>query len=301
MFDQSTLKKIKFLQKREITDYVMYKKLAKIQKDPHNKKVIQDIAEEELGHYQFWAKVSKTEIKPSRFLILYFYFISRVFGITFGIRLMEKGEVKAQSLYQELIGKVDGLETIIEEEEKHEEELIDALDEEKLKYVGSIVLGLNDALVELTGTLAGLTFALANAQIVGFSGLITGIAASLSMASSEYLSTKQEESHSFALKSALYTGVAYIFAVIFMILPYLLMPVRDFNILGMEMPSVYLSLAITILIVVFIIFIFNYYISVAKNLNFKKRFLEMVSISLGVALLSFVVGYLVKIFFGIEV
>ena len=50
--------------------------------------------------------------------------------------------------------------------------------------------------------------------MVALAGLITGIAASLSMASSEYLSTKQDNTASYAFKSAMYTGFAYIFAVI---------------------------------------------------------------------------------------
>ena len=53
-----------------------------------------------------------------------------------------------------------------------------------------MVLGLNDALVELTGTLAGLTFALANARLVALAGIITGIAATLSMAASNYLAER---------------------------------------------------------------------------------------------------------------
>ena len=42
----------------------------------------------------------------------------------------------------------------------NESALLQLLDEEKLRYTGSIVLGLNDVLVELTGALAGLTLAL---------------------------------------------------------------------------------------------------------------------------------------------
>ena len=53
--------------------------------------------------------------------------------------------------------------------------------------------------------------------------------------------------------------------------------------------------------VVLIIFVFNYYIAVAKGLEFKKRFLEMAAISLGVAVFSFVIGLLVKEFLGIDV
>ena len=100
------------------------------------------------------------------------------------------------------------------------------------------------------------------------------------MASSEYLSSNEEESKSFALKSALYTGFAYILAVIFMILPYFLFTTS------------LISLLVTIIVVVLIIFVFNFYISVAKDYSFKKRFFEMITISLGVAALSFVIGYL---------
>jgi VIT1/CCC1 family predicted Fe2+/Mn2+ transporter len=163
------------------------------------------------------------------------------------------------------------------------------IEEERLNYVGSIVLGLNDALVELTGALAGLTFALQNGIIIATSGLITGIAASLSMAASEYLS-KRAENDERALKSAAYTGIAYIITVFFLILPYLLMPNNYF-----------LSLIITLLTAVIIILIFNFYISVAKDLSFKSRFLEMAGISLGVAGLTFFIGFIVRITLGVSI
>ncbi|MFA7435939.1 MAG: VIT1/CCC1 transporter family protein [Bacilli bacterium] len=302
MIDSKMMKDILSLQRSELTDHYMYLKLAKREKDPHNKEVLEKIAKDEYRHYHFWKKITNEELKPRRLHLWFYYIISIIFGITFGVRLMELGEVKTQYLYKELEGKIEGIEKLVQEEEEHEEALIDKLKEEKLNYVGSIVLGLNDALVELTGTLAGLTFALANSKIVALSGLITGIAASFSMASSEYLAKKQEESHSKALKSAFYTGVAYIIAVVLLILPYLLMPSDiTFNIFGVIVEGIYVSLAITILVVVLIILVFNFYISVAKRLNFKKRFFEMVTISLGVAILSFVIGYLVKTIFNIDI
>jgi len=277
--DKRILKGLLFLQKREITDYVVYSKLATRQKDEHNRTLLERIALDELRHYQFLEKITNQKVNPNRFTVMFFFFLARIFGLTFGIKLLERGEEKQQSIYHELIGKVEGIERLIADEEEHEKQLIDALNEEKLKYVSSIVLGLNDALVELTGTLAGLTLALSDARTVGLAGLITGIAASLSMASSEYLSSKEEESKSFALKSALYTGFAYILAVIFMILPYFLFTTS------------LISLLVTIIVVVLIIFVFNFYISVAKDYSFKKRFFEMITISLGVAALSFVIGY----------
>ena len=54
-------------------------------------------------------------------------------------------------------------------------------------------------------------------------------------------------------------------------------------------------------IVVLIIFFFTYYISVAKSLPFKKRFIEMAGISLTVAGISFLIGLLVKQFLGIDI
>ena len=47
-------------------------------------------------------------------------------------------------------------------------------------------------MLEFTGALAGYTFALQNTRLVAVTGLITGVAASLSIATSKYLSTKSE-------------------------------------------------------------------------------------------------------------
>jgi VIT1/CCC1 family predicted Fe2+/Mn2+ transporter len=87
------------------------------------------------------------------------------------------------------------------------QKLISLIDEERLKYVSSMVLGLNDALVELTGALTGLTLALQNPRLIAIVGFITGIAASMSMAASEYLSTKQEDTEKNPLKASVYTGL----------------------------------------------------------------------------------------------
>ena len=152
-----------------------------------------------------------------------------------------------------------------------------------------MVLGLNDALVELTGALAGLSFALQNTRLTALAGLITGIAASFSMAASEYLSTKADEDHHTALKSSLYTGTAYIITVILLVLPYLL-----FN-------HYLVCLGITIGVAILIIFVFNYYIAVARDLDFKKRFTEMAVISLGVAAFSFAIGYVIRLALAIDV
>lgn len=276
-------------QQNEITEYHIYKRLAKSIKEPENAKIIDQIAKEELGHYEDWKEYTNEDVKPKKWTIWFYYFISRIFGFTFGIKLMERGEKSAQVNYDQIREFVPEIDKWIEDEHKHEDSLIDMLDEERLQYAGSVVLGLNDALVELTGALAGLTLALQNVELIALSGLITGIAASLSMAASEYLSTRSEKTDKHPVRAAIYTGIAYIFTVSILILPYLLFD------------NYFLDLALALTSGVIIIAVFNYYISVAQDESFKDRFIEMAGLSLSVAAFSFGIGYLIRIFLGIKI
>jgi len=287
--DVKTINKMMIVQKSEISECTFYHKIASHEKNEHNKQLLEHIAEVEQSHYDFWKVYTKIDIKPNMFRVLFYYLIVVFLGLTFGVRLMEKNQKRIKRYYLELNSEVSGIEDIINDEHEHESMHINEIDEARLKYIGSIVLGLNDALVEFTGAIAGFTFALASSQIVALAGSIAGIAAALSMASSEYLSTKQESTQRFALISALYTGTAYLIAVSLMILPYLIFD------------QLLVCLGVMIAIVVLIIFIFNYYIAIAKELSFKKRFIEMICISLGVAALSFAIGFFVRIWMGIEV
>ncbi|MFW5741694.1 MAG: VIT1/CCC1 transporter family protein [Spirochaetota bacterium] len=276
-------------QHNEITEYHIYSRLARRVRDKHNSEILARIANDEKEHYEVWKSYTGENVKPGRLKVFFFTFVSRVLGLTFGLKLMEKGEEAAQINYDLIAKTVSKAEEIEADEDRHERQLLDILKEERLEYVGSIVLGLNDALVELTGALAGLTFALQDATLIALAGLITGIAASFSMAGSEYLSTKSKGEASRALKSALYTGAAYIVTVFLLVLPFLLLA------------NYFVSLAITLGIAVLIILFFNYYVSVAQDLDFKSRFFEMAGLSLGIAAFSFGVGYLIRVVLGVEV
>ena len=225
------------MQQYELTESVIYEKIAKFAKGEDNKATLQRLAHEEYA-------------------------------------LLEQ-EVE-ESVH------------IRQQEEEHEHALLDMLDEERLRYVGSMVLGLSDALVELTGSLAGFTFALQNNRLVALSGLIVGISATFSMASSEFLSAKSE-GRTDALKSCAYTGVAYLITVVALILPYLLFPTQQY------IPALLCMLCAMVLIIA----AFTYYTSVAQDQKFGSRFLEMAGISMGVAIISFVVGTLAERLLGI--
>ena len=271
------------MQQNEVNESEIYRRLAVSTKEEKNRQVLSRLSHEEQVHAQKWQNYTKRELKPQAGKILWRAFLSKIFGFTFAVKQMENGEEGAQNAYEQLSHEVPEAKEIQKEEKSHENALIGLLDEERLRYVGSMVLGLNDALVEMTGTLAGLTLAMQNTRLIALSGLITGISATLSMAASEFLSAKSE-GRADAAKSSVYTGVTYLVAVALLILPYLLLSPQHY------LPALGTMLAIVLLILV----VFNYYIAVAKDLSFAKRFGQMACISLGVAALSFLAGLFMK-------
>jgi len=285
--DSKNRKILLSFQKNEITEYHVYLSLAKSVKDK-NKEVLQHIANDELRHYDIWKNYTKTEIKPSKWLIFKYTILARILGLTFAIKLMEKGEKGAQASYNDVENIFPEAKQIMTEEHEHERELIDMIKEKKLDYMGSIVLGLNDALVELTGALAGLSFALQNNRLVALAGLITGISASFSMAASEYLSKKHEGDKN-AFKASVYTGIAYVFTVLFLVFPFLIM--TDYR----------WSLGWTLINAIIVIFVFTYYNAIVKSEKFRPIFLEMATISLSVAFISFLFGIGLKMWLGVEI
>lgn len=288
-------KKIIDIQRLELTEYLIYEKLEATIKREKDRAVLKKIADEEKTHYEFWKNLSGQEVTPYRLKVHLFTFLSRFFGLNFGLRLMEKEESGAQMDYAELISLNPKVEEIMKEEEEHEQQLLALMSQAELLYAGSIILGLNDALVELTGVLVGLTLALQDGRIVAIAAFITGIAAAFSMAASEYLSTKEElvssskkEEQKNPLRACIYTGIAYITVVLILIQPYFFVQ------------NVFLSLGISLGLALAVILVFNFYISIAKNLPFHKKFIEMASISLGVAILNFIIGFLVRQYLQIE-
>ena len=276
-------------QKSEITEHHIYNKLARTIRSPENRRILENIAADERRHYDQWRAYTQQDVAPDRWRIAKYYAISRILGFTFGVKLMEMAEAKIQGDYGQLRGIIPDVEVIMREENQHEKALLQLLDEERLRYTGSIVLGLNDALVELTGTLAGLTLALRNTKLIALTGSITGVAAAFSMAAAEYLSTKSERTAKNPFKAAIYTGVVYLVTVVVLILPYL------------ALSNYFISLGCTLAAAVLIIALFNYYIAVARSEPFRGRFLEMAGLSLAVAAFSFLVGFLQRTLMGVDV
>lgn len=280
---------IKRMQQNELTESVIYEEIAKFAGGEENKQTLLRLAHEERAHYEIWKKYTGIEMKPARGKVFKYKLLARIFGFTFAVKLMENGEEGAQDEYAQLAHEVKESTAIREQEEEHEQALLGMLDEERLQYVGSMVLGLNDALVELTGSLAGFTFAMQNTRLIALSGLIIGISATFSMASSEFLAARSE-GRTDALKSCSYTGIAYLITVILLIAPYLIFSSAQYL----------LALVCMLVVVILIIAGFTYYTSVAQDEPFFSRFREMAVISISVAVISFAVGILAKKFLGVD-
>jgi VIT1/CCC1 family predicted Fe2+/Mn2+ transporter len=275
----------------ELTESEIYSRLAALQTDEKNRRILELIAKDEASHARIIADILGEEGSVDRFALARVVFNARVFGLTFSLKLMEKGENAASKTYKAVLKEFPQLAKIAEDEDRHENELIGILGDERLSNMGSIVLGLNDALVELTGALAGFTFALADPVKIAKTGLITGLAAAMSMAASAFLSARADscakgedaqEASGGAGKAALYTGIAYVLTVFLLVAPYFVFS------------NVTCALIAMLLCALGVIAFFNFYLSVARDTSFKRGFLEMAGISTAVALISYAIGYLLK-------
>jgi VIT1/CCC1 family predicted Fe2+/Mn2+ transporter len=287
--DQKNIAILLALQKGEITEHLIYTKIAATTSDEHNRTVLTKIASDELDHYGIWKRYTKRDVQPDVLRVWFYYVLARLLGLTFAIKLLEGVEKKAQSFDRDIPFTIPEIAGILKNEEIHERELIALIDEDRLKYVGSVVLGLNDALVEFTGTLAGLTFAIQNTQIIAVVGLVMGVAASLSMGASEYLSQRSDGGPTDPFKASVYTGITYIVTVALLILPFLLLS------------SPFIALMFTLLAAILVILVFTFYVSVAKDLPFYRRFAEMAAISLGIAAISFVIGVAIRTVLNVNI
>ncbi len=283
---KETLDKILIYQKNEITEHLLYGALAGRLKGK-NRQILHKISSDELKHYEFFKKITGKETRPDHHKILFYRFVSRIFGITFTMKMMSNGEDQAEHNYEEVEGRIPGIKRIISEEVKHEESLMSQVEEGIITHMGSMVLAINNSIQEITGIVVGLTFALSNSILVGKTALISGLAATLAMVASEYLSQKADsDEKSEPLKAAIYTGIIYIFVVTAVVAPYFIFD------------NYYTALLVALGFVIVIVIAFTFFMSVVKNLQYRKALIEVFSITGGVVALSLGLGMLIRVIFG---
>lgn len=267
----------------EVLAYHLYNMISLEQTKDTHIGILTNIALQEKKHLGMLNELleEKVDINSySKAKYLYYKIILKLFGVIFTLRLFEKRERKSHQKYAKYVNEFPIIEEIVAEEKKHEDKLDDILKDKKLLYASSIILGLNDALIEMSGAIAGFTFALAASKEIAIVSLIMGVAASLSMAASEYLSAKADD-HAHPVRSAGYNFITYIVVVALLILPYVFL-------------DKFIALGVMISLVLLIIFVFNVYLSIAKKQSLLKNFLTMTVIAIGVASISFLIGLLIN-------
>ena len=285
---EETLAIVRRMQDNEATDQRVYAALAKQASLQKNSEILEKMSHDEGLHCAVWGRYTGIEAKADMFRVWLFVVLGKIFGLVFVINLMEGGEDDSAENYRKLMEELPEARSIMEDETRHEAQLAAMIHEEKLSYISSMVLGLNDALVELTGALAGFTLALNDNRMVGMAGFITGVAATLSMAASEYLSKKADTSEKHPLKAAVYTGVAYMITVAFLLLPYIVF----------ESPLV--ALGFCLFDAALIILGFTYFVSVVRKESFVRGFTGMITISFSVAGISFLIGWAARSWLNID-
>ena len=257
---EETLAIVRRMQDNEATDQRVYAALAKQASLQKNSEILEKMSHDEGLHCAVWGRYTGIEAKADMFRVWLFVVLGKIFGLVFVINLMEGGEDDSAENYRKLMEELPEARSIMEDETRHEAQLAAMIHEEKLSYISSMVLGLNDALVELTGALAGFTLALNDNRMVGMAGFITGVAATLSMAASEYLSKKADTSEKHPL----------------------------------------VALGFCLFDAALIILGFTYFVSVVRKESFVRGFTEMITISFSVAGISFLIGWAARSWLNID-
>jgi VIT1/CCC1 family predicted Fe2+/Mn2+ transporter len=273
----------------EYTDSKLYERLAEtVKEDSPFADVLKSLAATEFGHYEFW-KTYVPDEQPglNRTKLYWVLILRRLFGLTFASRYLDRHEASVVKEYRALSGLIPGadkpaFDKMVSDEEQHEKEFAQKIESSAVAYISFVILGLADALVEISGIHAGSLGIYARTEIAGLAGVIAGAAASLAMASAAFAQAKQGFKGSARL-SATYTGVSYFITAVFLATPYFLTS------------SMILALSVSLVLAVVILAVTTYYSTVVGEKPFLKDFVEILLILLAVTALLYVFGYIVRI------
>jgi len=279
----------------EFADFILYDRFSKRVSDNSSfAEALRQLSATEKRHYEFWKKyLPDEEPKFSRAKLFLVLLLQRLFGITFAVRYLERHEsrvIKEYKSVESLIPEEDraAFDEMIRDEEQHEKEFGRRVESSSVRYISFVVLGLADALVEISGIHAGSLGIYNVTEIAGLAGVIAGGAASLAMASAAFAQAKQGFQGSAGL-SAIYTGASYFVAAVLLATPYFLTKVM------VDALAASLTLAVTILALA------TYYSSVISGKPFSRDFAEILLILLGATVVLYFFGYFIRIETGISI
>jgi VIT1/CCC1 family predicted Fe2+/Mn2+ transporter len=272
----------------ELLDHELYARLAARERNERNRKLLEELARDELRHHLFWSKLAGPVRLGlgDRLRLRLLLSLSRLAGKTFTIKLLERGEAATVGEYRRAAAELRGelaveLARVIEDEERHESELAGSLDELVVRQLGSIALGVSDAIIELTGVLAGFAGYTGSPLQVAAAGLIVGVSAALSMAAAAYSQAKHERGKN-PRTAAAFTGLFYMLTVLALVAPLLL-----------GVPAS-IGVALSLACALAILAAFSFYSAVIMERPFLREYLENAAVIMAVSLVGYAFGQVVK-------
>ena len=280
----------------EWSDYTLYDRLSRTV-DSHSPfaQVLKHLSATERGHYEFWKKyVPNDEPRLAKLKLYWILFLRRFLGLTFATRYLDRHEENVVKEYKGLAGLIPdsdraAFNAMVADEMEHEKAFAMKVESSAIRYISFVVLGLADALVEISGIHAGWLGLFEKTEIAGLAGVIAGGAASLAMASAAFAQAKQGFQGSARL-SAIYTGVSYFVTAIILATPYFLTS------------NMILALATSLTLAVIILAVTTWYSVVIQEKHFLRDFVEILGILFATTILVFGLGAIVSAEFpGIRV
>ncbi len=272
----------------EFSDFTLYDRLSRtVAPDSPFKQVLQDLSATEHGHYEFWRKyVPGEEPRLGKLKLYWILFLRRFFGLTFATRYLDRHESKVVKEYEglaRLIPESDraAYNEMVADERDHEKAFAMKVESSAVRYISFVVLGLADALVEISGIHAGWLGLFEKTEIAGLAGVVAGGAASLAMASAAFAQAKQGFSGSARL-SAVYTGVSYFITAIILATPYFLTS------------NMLMALGSSLTLAVAILAVTTWYSIVIQQKAFLRDFVEILAILFATTLVVFLLGSFVS-------
>jgi len=278
----------------EYTDYSTYLALSRRERNPSFKKALEELAQEERDHYEFWKKYAPdTRVSTNRLSLFFVLVLRIILGLTFTMKFLERHEEDVISRYKQVAGSIltedrTRFDAMVNDEEHHENYLMGEVKEGRVKYMSFIVLGLADAVVEISGIHAASLGIFNLTEIAGVNGIVAGMAASIAMASAAYAQAKQGFEGS-AKWSAIYTGVSYMLTAVLLALPYFLTRVMV------------VALGTSLIIGGILVAMMTYYDTVISNREFKRQFGEIAGLILAASLSLYIIGYVIRQRLGIVI
>jgi vacuolar iron transporter family protein len=297
MSSGSTLQKVaRVRMSDEWSDYTLYERLSKtVGTSSPFSEVLKTLSATEHGHYEFWRKyVPGEQPKLAKLKLYWILFLRRFFGLTFATRYLDRHEANVVVEYAglaPLIPESDraDFEAMVADEKEHERAFAMKVESSAVAYISFVVLGLADALVEISGIHAGWLGLFEKTEIAGIAGIIAGGAASLAMASAAFAQAKQGFKGSARL-SAGYTGVSYFITAVLLATPYFLTS------------NMVLALGSSLAVAVIILAVTTWYSTVVSEKAFFRDFVEILLILFATTLVVFTLGYAVSAAFpGVKV